>query len=231
MNIEIQLYKACMMTSHKEKLSCHLILHEACFCTPLASHPTAPGQAPFSYENVLLTYKKKILQKITIKNNTTTTTMVLTWLPCEVCRIKTEFFFTLRTIFGNGKEAVTCVSIPPPPPIVFSHKAAAAAFSAAWFRSDVANDALRDACLQFLSYLHPCFHSGDGPGEAHLKTDYQRPEMRKINFKAPKTAGAEGHRTLTVALWLWNRGGGLLFNNNNNNNKGRERQSSAPVPL
>lgn len=41
--------------------------------------------------------------------------------------------------------------------------------------------------------------------------------MRKINFKAPKTAGAEGHRTLIVALWLWNHEGrDVLFNNNNN---------------
>lgn len=61
------------------------------------------------------------------------------------------------------------------------------------FRSDVSSDALRDARLQFPSYLCRCSHSGDELDRHTLEERLSETEMRKINFKAPKTVGAEGH--------------------------------------
>lgn len=155
----------------------------------------------YSLGNMRLMYKKKILQNYYQKH------MVLTWHPHEVCRRKAEIFFPSQTIFGNEKKWILWEYSPlyaaikqPQRQLLFSTEHT----GEGWFCSDASNDALCDACLQFISYLHR-FHSGD---ELERRTWRQtiRDWDEENQFQSPKDSRCRrslNTNSCFVALESW----------------------------
>ena len=178
----------------------HLILSKAPtpVCHDGLSHPVTLHQS-HSLGNMFLTYQrfcKNYCQKH----------MLLTRHPHEVWRIKAGVFFPSQTIFGN-ETGGSCENMPPLYSAIKQKQRQLLCNTghtrAGWSRSDVSNDALHGTCVQFRCHLCHHFHSGD---KLEMRTwretigDWEEQNQ----FRSPKGSGAEGHQTLTVALWLWN---------------------------
>lgn len=104
-------------------------------------------------------------------------------------------------------------------PIVFGNKAAAAAAvsffntertGAGWFRSDVSNDALRDACLQSRGSRSHRFHSGD---ELERRTWRQtiRHWAEENQFQSPEDGWCRRSRNTNSCFVALESGGGFYL--------------------